>query len=295
MIFSCGCTNPNFNMSTYEDGLLYFINSPEERNLRTATEMVGQTIISSEFMSTQIPPGMYGDYGTLLFREGKNQESRKALAKEMEIYPESRKFLQPMFEGISTSRDNKIIPPQSEPKGAPSFGNTIRSIMVWPPKDQTNTPGVSDAFMITISRPLLERGYYVFPVNATQTFLKESGIASESTLSLDLLTTLHERVGADALLMISIDKWVTSQPLMGLGGQIVEVGADYRLIDLKTGKELWQIHSKTQANEQVVSGAGGPIYAVTNDHRLPARVLNYNAVRAFPSAIPPGPYHFKFE
>ena len=40
-----------------------------------------------------VPPGIYADYGWLLLQAGKNAEGKEMLAKEIELYPESKVFV----------------------------------------------------------------------------------------------------------------------------------------------------------------------------------------------------------
>jgi|SRR5574344_242156 hypothetical protein len=47
-----------------------------------------------------VPPGVYADYGYLLIKIGKKQEGKKYLQKEMEIYPESKTYLNKVVGGL---------------------------------------------------------------------------------------------------------------------------------------------------------------------------------------------------
>ena len=40
-----------------------------------------------------VPPGIYADYGFLLIQNGKTTEGKAMLAKELELYPESKVFV----------------------------------------------------------------------------------------------------------------------------------------------------------------------------------------------------------
>ena len=41
-----------------------------------------------------VPPGVYADYGFMLMQENKKEEGKKMLMKEVELYPESKVFIE---------------------------------------------------------------------------------------------------------------------------------------------------------------------------------------------------------
>src|SRR5262249_17607729 len=53
-----------------------------------------------------------------------------------------------------------------------------RSILVLPPLNESTAVGATYSYLSTVTRPLAEMGYYVFPVAVVDQFLKENGLPS---------------------------------------------------------------------------------------------------------------------
>src|SRR5262245_6417390 len=53
-----------------------------------------------------------------------------------------------------------------------------RSIVVLPPLNQSTAVEATYGYLTTVTRPLAERGYYVFPIAVVDQFLKENGLPS---------------------------------------------------------------------------------------------------------------------
>jgi len=125
-----------------------------------------------------------------------------------------------------------------------------RSIVVIPPLNNTVEVGAPYVFLSTISRPLAEKGYYVFPVSVIDHFLKENGLPTPAEMNSVPLDKIGQHIGADAVLYISIDKW--GQEYQVISSNTV-VNAKLRLVDVRTGKLLWD----TTVAAQQSSGDGG--------------------------------------
>ncbi|MCI0668803.1 MAG: DUF799 domain-containing protein, partial [Methylococcaceae bacterium] len=53
-----------------------------------------------------------------------------------------------------------------------------RSILVMPPLNESTDVNAPYIFLATITRPLANQGYYVFPVAMVDAFMKENGLPS---------------------------------------------------------------------------------------------------------------------
>lgn len=51
-----------------------------------------------------------------------------------------------------------------------------RSVLVLPPTNDSIEVGASYVYLSTITRPLAEAGYYVFPVAVVDNFMKQTGL-----------------------------------------------------------------------------------------------------------------------
>jgi hypothetical protein len=96
---SCSTTKPLYNWAGYEQtayGYLKNLDPPSEAELIKTY----QTIIAKKADGTRnaVPPGVYADYGYLLLKEGKVNEGRDLLAKEIALYPESQPLVARILE-----------------------------------------------------------------------------------------------------------------------------------------------------------------------------------------------------
>ncbi len=288
LFVTIGCTSHTFDTKNYEDSLYNLLVVPPPRgNVQdSSTSVLGQVIESAIGIGANVPAGAFADYGSLLHFQGKNQEAFNAWGKEVELHQESGKFINQLTSKYYTGSTSStgLIKQNSNKNKSHS---KRRSILIWPPFNKTKQSAAPAAFHATISDPLIKKGYYVFPIVTTKVFLKNLGLLEDQTMPSATLEKIQNQIGADAILTITITKWVESQPFMGLMGQEVKVGAYYQLLEVPSGKELWRVSSWTKVNEQTTSGAGGPIIAVEHDHRIPARALNKQVIQSF-TWNPPG-------
>jgi len=120
------------------------------------------------------------------------------------------------------------------------YGNYLRlmpkSILVLPPLNDSNEVMASDAFLSTITAPLAECGYYVFPIAIVDRILKEEGVPTPGEMHQVSPQKLGEVFGADAVLYITIKTWTTTYIVFDSTTTVV---LDYKLIDADTGTQLW--------------------------------------------------------
>ena len=171
-----------------------------------------------------------------------------------------------------------------------------RSILVVPVLNDTTEISASPVFISTITRPLAERGYYVFPVYLTELILRDFGLAEAGHIHQLDTQRLYELFGADAALFITIKDWSSKYVVLA---STVTVEMDYVLKDTRTGTTLWQ------ATEQVVRGSGdagggligmavaAAMNAMVTDYQPLARQAN-NQVFLPPKGLPAGPYHEEY-
>ena len=118
-----------------------------------------------------------------------------------------------------------------------------RSIVVLPAVNTTADIDASNLFMSTISRPLAECGYYVFPIAIVDQMLKENGVANPYEMHQVPLNKLSEVFGADAVLYVTIEEWGTKYILLR---SVTQVKIQYRLVDTSTGAQLWSMNQVVQ-------------------------------------------------
>jgi hypothetical protein len=140
-------------------------------------------------------------------------------------------------------------------ESTPPFDYTLfhqhqpRSILVLPPLDNTPEVEAAYAYLSTVTRPLAERGYYVFPVAVVDRMLRDNGLPGPGEMHAVPLTRLGEVFGADAVLYITLSDWGTSYRVLD---SATEVTASARLVDVASGVEIW--HGQ---NSAVYSSSSG--------------------------------------
>jgi hypothetical protein len=112
-----------------------------------------------------------------------------------------------------------------------------RSIVIIPPLNNSIDVNASYIYLSTLSKPLAEKGYYVFPVSVIDQFLKQNGLPTPNEMNNIPLDKIREHIGADAVLYVTIDDW--GQKYQVLSSNSV-IRATLKLVDTQTGTLLWQ-------------------------------------------------------
>ncbi len=128
------------------------------------------------------------------------------------------------------------------------------TLLVMPPvndsPDVKATPGVwSHA-----TRPLAESGYYVLPVTLVDETLKQNGVYTAAQAHEVSYLKLREVFGADAAVYIKVLRYGTSYRLIDSETRVEVEG---RIVDLRTGQELWAGNAFASSAEQSQQSQGG--------------------------------------
>jgi hypothetical protein len=129
-----------------------------------------------------------------------------------------------------------------------------RSILVLPPLDETIEVDAGCGAMSRVTRPLAERGYYVFPVAVVDAMMKENGLPTAGEMHQVSLKKLDEVFGADAVMYMDIKNWGTTYHVIDTA---TTVTIQAQLVDIKTGTELWrgqktlEMHSSSGGSEPI--------------------------------------------
>ncbi|BBV78027.1 hypothetical protein GR294_03105 [Raoultella sp. Lac2] len=131
-----------------------------------------------------------------------------------------------------------------------------RSILVLPPRNQSPDVNASNSLLSVVTMPLAESGYYVFPVAVTSETFKQNGATNPDDISAIPLKKLHDTFGADAVMYITISDYGTSYQVVSSDTRVT---ATARLVDARTGKELWSGGATASSNEGQDTNSGGLI------------------------------------
>lgn len=130
-----------------------------------------------------------------------------------------------------------------------------RSILVLPPLNNSPDINATYGMLAQATFPLAESGYYVFPVALVDETFKQNGLTASADIHAVPPAKLREIFGADAALYITVTEYGASYRVID---STVIVSAQAKLVDLKTGNEIWQgSATASSAEEQNNSGGGG--------------------------------------
>ncbi len=176
------------------------------------------------------------------------------------------------------------------------FERHPRSIVVVHPFNKTTAVDAPAVFSTTITRPLAERGYYVFPVRLTTDVLRDLGITDEGLVERTPPSRFKEVFGADAVLYVSINSWTTTYIVLA---SQVTVSATYRLVDTTSGAVLWertqQVAEGSRGNNLIEMLISAAVTAITVDYRPLAQRANTFVISDQASGLPAGPYQSTFQ
>lgn len=173
-----------------------------------------------------------------------------------------------------------------------------RSLLVVPVVNKSVDVDAADYFLSTISKPLGERGYYVYPVNLVKRTLEDDGLSDANLVHSADPRQLAKLFGSDAVLYVTIERWDAQYILVST---TVTVEFSYALKSGRTGETLWSERSKMVYTPQSNSG-GSPlgtliVMAVTaaiekaKPNYMPlARQANNAAIYTNSRGLPAGPY-----
>ena len=129
-----------------------------------------------------------------------------------------------------------------------------RSILVLPPLNNSPDVRATYSFLSTVTQPLAEDGYYVFPVVLVDQTFKENGLINAGEIHEVSLAKLREIFGADATLYITVTQYGPAYML--LNSQI-RVSANAKLMDNRTGQLLWSGAATASDSEGGNNSGGG--------------------------------------
>ena len=112
-----------------------------------------------------------------------------------------------------------------------------RSILVLPPINESTDLRATYGYLSTVTRPIAEQGYYVFPVAVVDQVMKENGLPTAGEMHQVSLAKIHEVIGADAVLYVVIKQYGSKYQIISSTTYVV---AEAKLVDVKTGILLWE-------------------------------------------------------
>ena len=176
-----------------------------------------------------------------------------------------------------------------------------RSILVVPVVNQSLNVDAPNYFLSTIAIPVVEKGYYVFPVNMIKRVLEDNGLSDADLVHNAPVEKLASLFGADAVLYVKIKRWDARYIVFST---TITVELEYVIKEGKTGDTLWQDDRIVKYTPQSSSTGNGlaDLLAMAVTAAVTKAAPNYiplakqaNATAfIFPGpGFPPGPYSDK--
>ena len=178
-----------------------------------------------------------------------------------------------------------------------------RSILVMPPANQSLEIAAPMTYLSTSVYPLAESGYYVIPVAISEEMFRQNGVTVAEEAHAIPFDKLHDIFGADAALYITVTRFGVSYRLTS---SVTEAEANVRLVDLKTGTEIWSGKARAEDSSGAVraSGLAGLLLSTAINQAVNVlsdkshdvgRTANYRMLTAGSTdGMLYGPYHPKF-
>ncbi|MGN1257082.1 MAG: DUF4810 domain-containing protein [Bacteroidaceae bacterium] len=90
---SCHTTQSLYSWYDYEDATYKYSKRTTDELQVKVLEQYQKITEKQKGVRGVVPPGMYAEYGYLLFKTGKKEEGLSFLNKEIELYPESKTYI----------------------------------------------------------------------------------------------------------------------------------------------------------------------------------------------------------
>lgn len=172
-----------------------------------------------------------------------------------------------------------------------------KSILVVPVVNKSVDVDAPNYMLSTLTVPIAEKGYYVFPVNTVKTILEHEGYYEPERIHAASPADLAKLFGADAILYVQIERWDARYVVLAT---TVTVDFDYKLV-AKDGTEIWKARQQMQYTPQVQSSGSAlaTLIAMAAQAAIARAAPNYmplaNQANGIvflygPNAWPNGPY-----
>jgi len=129
-----------------------------------------------------------------------------------------------------------------------------RSILILPPINESVEVAGETAVLSSLVRPVAEAGYYVMPTTLVSETFKQNGYTQSAEIHKLPLNKLDEIFGADAILYVTIKQY--GQKYFVVGSSAI-VALEARLVDAKSGQEIWKGSASANSNENNSGNSAG--------------------------------------
>jgi len=129
------------------------------------------------------------------------------------------------------------------------------SVLIVPVVNHSLDVDAPNYMLSTLTIPLAERGYYVFPVNTTKIVLEQEGFYEPDMVHAEDPAALAALFGADAILYVTINRWDAQYIVFSTQ---VTVDFSYRMVS-SAGQEIWTANKTMQYTPERNNSSGSPL------------------------------------
>lgn len=129
------------------------------------------------------------------------------------------------------------------------------SVLIVPVVNHSLDVDAPNYMLSTLTIPLAERGYYVFPVNTIKIVLEQEGFYEPDMVHSEDPVALAALFGADAVLYVTINRWDAQYIVFSTQ---VTVDFSYRMVS-SAGQEIWTANKTMQYTPQRNNSSGSPL------------------------------------
>lgn len=127
------------------------------------------------------------------------------------------------------------------------------SLLVLPPVNESPDLKATPGVWAHATRPLAEAGYYVMPIALVDETFRNNGIQAADEAQQIAYPKLREFFGADAAVYLRVKKYGSTYAVLASETRVEVEG---RLVDLRSGEQLWQGSAWASSSEQQQAQGG---------------------------------------
>jgi hypothetical protein len=100
LISSCSSRKALYSWENYDATSYNYIKNRDDKAYNKLVETYTKIIERQRGTRACVPPGLYADYGFILIQTNKEEEGKEMLKKEINLYPESKIFVDKILQMI---------------------------------------------------------------------------------------------------------------------------------------------------------------------------------------------------
>jgi hypothetical protein len=112
-----------------------------------------------------------------------------------------------------------------------------RSILILPPISHSTDVRATYSYLSTVTMPVAEKGFYVYPVAIIDQMMKENGLPSANEMHQASIKKIREIINPDAILYLTLEKYGTTFAVVASTTTVTVSG---KLISAITGEVIWE-------------------------------------------------------